>query len=147
MLWTLPQIRFGRWSSAAWLRSSGWSLTVTFGCALCSGISRRIGPPRVRPSLSSGAIAPGSEMGSILMDGEGPSFDEGSIWDTCSGPTPVLGRVSVEVGRSPPRSTRVWGVVRPGEVVAHQSSRNEGAVLGSSGFSRRCHRSSHDSDV
>ena len=31
------------------------------------------------------------------------------------------------------------GVVRPGEVVAHQSSRNEGPLSGSSGFSRRCH--------
>ena len=28
-----------------WLRSSGWFLTVAFGCALYSGISRRIGPP------------------------------------------------------------------------------------------------------
>ena len=40
--------------------------------------------PRVRPSLSSGAIATGSETGSVLVDGEGPSFDGGSIRDTCS---------------------------------------------------------------
>ena len=39
------------------------------------------------------------------------------------------------------------GWVRPGEVAAHQSSRNEGLVSGSSDFSRRCHRSSCDSDV
>ena len=39
------------------------------------------------------------------------------------------------------------GVVRPGEVVAHQSSRNEGPVPGSSGFSRRCSRSPCDRDV
>ena len=81
------------------------------------------------------------------MDGEGPSVDGGSIRDTCSGSSPVFRRVLFEVGRSPPRSTRVRGVVRPGEVVTHQSSRNEGPLSGSSGLSRRCHRSSHDSDV
>ena len=60
---------------------------------------------------------------------------------------PVFGRVFVEVGCSPPRSKRVRGVVRPGEVVAHQSSRNEGPLSGSSGFSRRCSRSPCDRDV
>ena len=44
------------------------------------------------------------------------------------------------------RSTCVRGVVRP-EVDAHQSSRNESPIPGSSGISRRCHRSSRDSDV
>ena len=39
------------------------------------------------------------------------------------------------------------GVVRPGEVAAHQSSRNEGSFLRPSGILRRCHRSSCDSDV
>ena len=102
--------------------------------------------PRVRPSLSSGAIAPGSETGSVLVDGEGPSFDGSSIRDTCSGSSPVFGRVLFGVGRPPPRSTRVRGVVGPGEVAAHQSSRDEGAVLGPSVVSR-CHRSSCDSDV
>ena len=38
-------------------------------------------------------------------------------------------------------------MVRPGEVVAHQSSRNEGPLPGSSGFSRRCSRSPCDRDV
>ena len=71
----------------------------------------------------------------------------GSIRDTCSGSSPVFGHVLFGVGRSPPRSTRVRGVVGPGEVAAHQSSRNEGAVLGLSVVSRRCHRSSRDSDV
>ena len=33
--------------------------------------------PRVRPSLSSGAFATGSETGPILVDGEGPSVDGG----------------------------------------------------------------------
>ena len=51
------------------------------------------------------------------------------------------------MGRSPSRSTRVRGVVQPGEVAAHQSSRNEGSFLRPSGIPRRCHRSSRDSDV
>ena len=103
--------------------------------------------PRVRPSLASGGFAGGSEAGSVLVDGEGPSLDGGSIRDTCAGSSPVLGRVFFEVGRSPPRSTRVRGVVRPGKVAPHQSSRNEGPLPGSSGISGRCHRSSRDSDV
>ena len=81
------------------------------------------------------------------MDGEGSPVNGGSIRDTCAGSSPVFGRVFVGVGRSPPRSKRVRGVVRPGEVAAHQSSRNEGPVPGSSGISRRCHRSSCDRDV
>ena len=103
--------------------------------------------PRVRPSLASGSFAGGSETGSVLVDGEGPSVDGGSIRDTCAGSSPVFGRVFVGVGRSPPRSKRVRGVVRPGEVAAHQSSRNEGPLPGSSGISGGCHRSSCDSDV
>ena len=103
--------------------------------------------PRVRPSLTSSALATGSETGHVLVDGEGSSVDGGWIRDTCSGSSPVFGRVWFGMGRSPSRSTRVRGVVRPGEVAAHQSSRNEGLVSGSSGFSRRCHRSSRDSDV
>ena len=94
--------------------------------------------PRVRPSLASGVFAGGSETGSV---------NGGSIRDTCAGSSPVFGRVFVGVGRSPPRSKRVRGVVRPGEVAAHQSSRNEGPVPGSSGISGRCHRSPCDSDV
>ena len=103
--------------------------------------------PRVRPSLSSSALATGSETGPVLVDGEESSVDRGSIRDTCSGSSPVFGRVLFGMGRSPSRSTRVRGVVQPGEVAAHQSSRNEGPVLGSSGIPRRCHRSSRDSDV
>ena len=92
--------------------------------------------PRVRPSLASGGFAEGSETGSVLVDGEGSPVDGGSIRGTCAGSAPVFGRVFVGVGCSPPRSKRVRGVVRPGEVVAHQSSRNEGPLSGSSGFSR-----------
>ena len=103
--------------------------------------------PQVRPSLASGGFAGGSEMGSVLVDGEGSPVDGGSIRDTCAGSTPVFGRVFVGLGCSPPRSKRVRGVVRPGEVVAHQSFRNEGPVPGSLGISGRCQRSPCDRDV
>ena len=103
--------------------------------------------PRVRPSLASGGFAVGRETGSVLVDGEGPSVDGGSIRDTCAESSPVFGRVFDGVGRSPPRSKCVRGVVRPGKVAAHQSSRNEGPLPGSSGFSGRCHRSPRDCDV
>ena len=103
--------------------------------------------PRVRPSLASGGFAGGSETGSVLVDGEGSPVDGGSIRDTCAGSSPVFGRVFVGVGCSPPRSKRVRGVVRPGEVAAHQSSRNEGPISGSSGISRRGQRSPCDRDV
>ena len=103
--------------------------------------------PRVRPSLSSDAFAMGSETVPVVVDGEGPSVDGGSIRDTCSGSSPVFGRVLFVMGRSLSRSTRVGGVVRPGEVAAHQSFRNEGSFLRPSGIPRRCHRSSRDSDV
>ena len=103
--------------------------------------------PRVRPSLTSSVLATGSETGPVLVDGEGSSDDGGSIRDTCSRSSPVFGRVLFEMGCSPSQSIRVRGVVRPGEVAAHQSSRNEGCFLRPSGIPRRCHRSSHDSDV
>ena len=51
-------------------------------------------------------------MGSVLVDGEGPSFYRGSIWDTCFGSSPVFGRVLFGVGRPLPRSTRVWAFSR-----------------------------------
>ena len=103
--------------------------------------------PRVRPSLASGGFAGGSETGSVLVDGEGSPVSGGSIRDACSGSTPVFGRVFVGLGCSPPRSKRVRGVVRPGEVVAHQSSRNEGPVPGPSSLSRDCLRSPCDRNV
>ena len=102
---------------------------------------------RVRPSLSSGGFATGSETGPVLVDGEGPSLGGSSIWDTCAGSSPVFGSVLLGVGRSLSRSTRVRDVVRPGEVAPHQSSRNEGPLSGSSSLSRRGHRSSRDCDV
>ena len=77
---------------------------------------------RVGSSLPSSAFIPGGERGFVLVDGEGPSSQGGSIWDTCSRSTPVLRRVSVGVGRTPPRSSSVQSVVGAGEVAAHQSS-------------------------
>ena len=72
----------------------------------------------------------GGERGFVLVDGEGPSSQGGSIRDTSSRSTPVLRRVSVGVGLTPPRSSSVRGVVGAGEVAAHQPSRNEGIVSG-----------------
>ena len=127
---------------------SGWFLTSSLSSsdALLAVASEDTVVPRVRPSLASGGFARGSETGPVLVDGEGSPVDGGSIRDTCAGSAPVFGRVFVGVGCSPPRSKRVRGVVRPGEVVAHQSSRNEGPLSGSSGFSR-CSRSPCDRDV
>ena len=85
---------------------------------------------RVGSSLAPGASVPGGERVSVLVDGEGPSFPRGSIWDTSSGSSPVLGRVSVRVGRTPPRSFRVLSVGGGGEVVVHQPSRDESNVSG-----------------
>ena len=132
-------------------RSPGFAGTVgssrSSSDALLAVASEDAVVPRVRPSLASSGFAGGSETGSVLVDGEGSPVNRGSIRDTCAGSSPVFGRVFVGVGRSPPRSKRVRGVVRPGEVAAHQSSRNEGPVPGSSGISGRCQRSPCDSDV
>ena len=131
--------------SPGFARAAGFSRSPSD--ALLAVASEGALVPRVRPSLSSSALVTGSEMGPVLVDGEGPSLDGGSIRDTCSGSSPVFGRVLFGMGRSPSRSTRVRGVVRPGEVAAHQSSRNEGSFLRPSGIPRRCHRSLRDSDV
>ena len=84
--------------------------------------------PRVRFSLPPGALVPGGEE-EFVLDGEVSSSQGGSIWDTCSRSTPVLGRVSVWVGRTPPRSEGFRGVVGAGEVAAHQSSGNESSIF------------------
>ena len=133
-------------------RSPGFALAagssrLPLHAALLAVASEGALVPRVRPSLSSGAFATGSETGPVLVDGEGSSFDGGSIRDTCSGSSPVFGRVLFGVGCSPPRLTHVRVVVGPGKVAAHQSSRDEGSVLVPLGISRRCHQSSRDSDV
>ena len=93
--------------------------------------------PRVGSSLASSTSVLGGEVGSLL----------GLIRDTSSGPSPVLGRVSVRVGRTPPRSFRVRGVVGGGAVVAHQSSRDKGTVSGIAVISGDSHWSSGDCDV
>ena len=48
---------------------------------------------RVGSFLPSGALVPGGERGFVLVDGEGPSSQRGSIRDTCPRSTPVFGRV------------------------------------------------------
>ena len=58
--------------------------------------------PRVRSSFHSSAPVPGCERRFVLVDGEVPSSQGGLIRDTCSRSTPVLGRVSVGVGCTPP---------------------------------------------
>ena len=102
---------------------------------------------RVGSSLAPGTSVPGGERGSVLVDGAGPSSQGGSIRDTSSGSTPVLGCVLVGVGRTPPRSFRVWGVVRGGEVVAHQPSRDGGNVSGIAVISAGGRQSLGDHDV
>ena len=78
--------------------------------------------PQVRFSLPPGASVPEGEGGFVLVDGEEPPSQGGSIRDTRSRSTPVLGRVSVGVGLTPPRPGSVRGVVGAGEVAAHHSS-------------------------
>ena len=77
---------------------------------------------QVGSSLAPGTTVLGVERGFVLVDGETPSSQGGSIRDTRSGSTPVLGRVSVEVGCTPPRPCHVRAVVGAGEDAAPQSS-------------------------
>ena len=86
--------------------------------------------PLVGSSFPSGASVPGGEGGFVLVDGEVPSSQAGSIRDTCSQHSPVLRRILVVMGHTPPRPSSVRGVVGAGEVAAHQSSGNEGNVSG-----------------
>ena len=102
---------------------------------------------RVGSSLAPGATVPGGEGGSVLVDGTGPSSQGGLIRDTCSRSTPVFGCVSVGVGHTPLQSVHIRGMVRGGEVAAHQSSRDEGNVSGIAVISGGGHQSSCDCDV
>ena len=102
---------------------------------------------RVGSSLAPGTTVLGGEREFVLVDVERPSSQGGSIRDTRSGSTPVLGRVLVGVGHTPPRPCRVRGVVGAGEVAAHQSSRNEGIVSGIAVISGVGRRSPCDRDV
>ena len=101
---------------------------------------------RVGSSLAPGASVPGGERGSVLVDGAGPSSPVCLIRDASSEPSPVLRRVSVGVGRTPPRLF-VWIVVGGGEVVAHQPLRDEGNVSGIAVILKGSHRSSGDCNV
>ena len=118
----------------------GLSLSSALAGDYCSpGFARAVGSSRSSSDAllavaSEDALARGSETGSVLVDGEGSSLDGGSIRDTCAGSSPVFGRVLFRVGRSPTRSTRVRGVVRPGEVAVDESSGNEGPLSGLQAF-------------
>ena len=64
------------------------------------------------------ALPEEARRGPVLVDGEGSPVSRGSIRDTCSGSTPVFGRVFVGLGCSPPRSKRV-GVWSAQEKLLH----------------------------
>ena len=81
------------------------------------------------------------------MDGEGSPSHGGAFRDACSGPSPVFGRFSVGVGRTPPRSVGVGGVVSAGEFSAHQSPGDESLIPGSSVLPGDGHVSPCDRDV
>ena len=71
----------------------------------------------------------------------------GSIQNTSSHSTPVLGRLSVGMGRTAPRPGSIRGVVGAGEVAAHQSPGNEGFVSGIAVIPGVGRRSPCDRDV
>ena len=109
MLWNLPGSALaGDPRSPGFARATGSSRSSSD--ALIAVAAEDALVPRVRPSLASGGFAGGSETGSVLVDGEGPSFDGGSIRDTCAGSSPVFGRVFVGVGRYllDQNVSRVW---------------------------------------
>ena len=98
-------------------------------------------------STPPGTLVPGGQRGPLLVDGEGPSLQRNVVQDTCSGPSPVFGRISVGVGSSPPRLDCVRGVVGSGEFTAHQSPGIDGSVFGPAVIPEDSRRPSSDSDV
>ena len=66
--------------SPGFARAAGYSRSSSE--ALSAVASEGALVSRVRPSLSSGGFATGSETGPVLVDGEGPSLDGGLIRDT-----------------------------------------------------------------
>ena len=64
-----------------------------------------------------------------------------------SGSPPLLRRVTVGMGSSPPRSISVGNMVGTGELVTHQSPRDESSVPSHKVVRRHCHQPSSDSDV
>ena len=103
--------------------------------------------PRVGSSQSPGTLVSGSGGGPLLVDGEGSPSHGGTFRDACSGPSPVFGRFSVGVGRTPLRSVGVWGVASAGEFSAHQSPGEESFIPGSSVHPGDGHGSPCDRDV
>ena len=86
--------------------------------------------PRVGSSFSTSASVTGGGGGPVLVDGEGSPSHGGLFWDACYGSSPVFGRISVGVGRTPPRLVCVQGVVGAGRFSEHQSPGDEGPVPG-----------------
>ena len=103
--------------------------------------------PQVGSSLSPGASVTRGGGGPVLVDGEGSPSHGGSFRHACSGSSPVFEGFSVGVGRTPPRSICVQGVVGAGEFSAHQSPGDEGLIPGLAVLPGDGHRSSCDCDV
>ena len=79
------------------------------------------------------------------MDGEG-SPSHGGSFRPCSGSSPVFGRISVGVGRTP-RSVCVRDLLGAGEFSAHQYPGDEGPVPGLAVLPGDGYRSSCDRDM
>ena len=102
---------------------------------------------RRRSSRSPSRADSGDSRGPVLVDRGVPSSPGGSVRDSSSGPSSVHGRLLSGLGRSPARPKGVREVVRRGEDVAHQSSRDEGSLAWTAIFSEDSHCPSSDGDV
>ena len=101
--------------------------------------------PRVRPSLASGGFAGGSETGSVFVDGEG-SLLTGVRFGTPAPDLHLYSDTSSSGWGAHLLDQNVSGVWSDQEKLLHINLL-EGPVPGSSGISRRCHRSPCDCDV
>ena len=103
--------------------------------------------PRERPSPPPGTLVPAGRGGPLLVGGEGPPPQEDELRNPDSGSPPLLRCVTVGMGSSPPRSISVGNMVGTGELVTHQSPRDESSVPSHKVVRRHCHQPSSDSDV
>ena len=103
--------------------------------------------PRERPSPPPGTPVPAGQGGPLLVDGEGPPPQGDELRNADSGSPPLLRRVTVGVGSSPPRSISVGNMVGTGKLATHQSARDESSVPSHEIVRRRCHQPSSDSNV
>ena len=102
---------------------------------------------RRRSSRSSSRVDSGDSKGSVLVGRGVPSSPGGSVRDSSSGPSSVHGRLLCGLELSPARPKGIREVVRRGEDVAHQSSRDEGSLARTAIFSEDSHCPSGDGDV